>query len=384
MERLDSVSSTFRRVILLYVREGALFAQPFDERAAKARGEPHLLVPNVHYFYGPRHAAFSASQTGVLAYQIAARPSRLVWFDRGGKETGQLGEPAVVKGGLRISPDGARAAVDIENPTTGTSDVWVFEPARGVATRLHSDPVDEVMPVWSADGNKVLYRSDRRGPPDIYEIAVGVPGSEKPVLELPGVQQPEDVSADGKLLAYLNEVATGTWNVWLLPLQGERKPRVWAPTRFDQSSPRFSPDGRWIAFESDESGDPEVYVALTEGGGEKRRISPAGGRIPALAPGRKGALLRHSDRLPHGGFRPPRSEMGGRRAGAALSRRAGDPELRRDSGWVPFPGAPAAGKISRVAAPSDRELAGDAERRTMTLAAGTKLGPYATGASART
>jgi Tol biopolymer transport system component len=265
---------------LLYVRESALFAQPFDERGAMVQGEPRLLVPSVHYFYGPRHAAFSASHTGVLAYQTAARPSRLVWFDRGGKETGQLGEPAVVKGGLRISPDGARAAVDIENATTGTSDVWVFEPARGVATRLHSDPVDEVMPVWSSDGSKVLSRSARHGPPDIYEIAVGVPGSEKPVLELPGVQQPEDVSADGKLLAYLNEVATTTWNIWLLPLQGERKPRVWAPTRFDQSSPRFSPDGRWIAFESNESGDPEVYVALTEGGGEKRRISPAGGRFP--------------------------------------------------------------------------------------------------------
>ena len=280
VERLESRFEYVSPGFLLYVREGALFAQPFDERAAKARGEPHLLVPNVHYFYGPRHAAFSASNTGVLAYQTAARPSRLVWFDRGGKETGQLGEPAVVKGGLRISPDGARAAVDIENATTGTSDVWVFEHARGVATRLHSDPVDEVMPVWSADGSRVLYRSDRRGPPDIYEIAVDVPGSEKPVLELPGVQQPEDVSADGKLLAYLNEVATTTWNVWLLPLQGERKPRVWAPTRFDQSSPRFSPDGRWIAFESNESGDPEVYVALTEGGGEKRRISPAGGRFP--------------------------------------------------------------------------------------------------------
>jgi eukaryotic-like serine/threonine-protein kinase len=264
---------------LLYVREGALFAQPFDEGNAKLRGEPRLLAPNIHYFYGPRHAAFSASRTGVLAYQTAARPSRLVWLDRAGKETGQLGEPAVVKG-LRISSDGARVAMDIENPTTGTSDIWVFEPARGVATRLHSDPVDEIMPVWSADGSKVLYRSDRHGPPDIYEITVDVPGSEGPVLELPGVQQPEDVSGDGRLLAYLDESATTSGNIWLLPLQGERKPRVWAPTRFNQSSPRFSPDGRWIAYESNESGDPEVYVALTEGGAEKRRISPAGGRSP--------------------------------------------------------------------------------------------------------
>ena len=208
---------------LLYVRDGALFAQSFDEGNAKLRGEPRLLVPNVHYFYGPRHAAFSASRTGVLAYQTAARPSRLVWLDRGGKETGQLGEPAVVKGGLRISPDGARVAVDIENPTTGTSDIWVFEPARGVATRLHSGPVDEIMPVWSADGSKVLYRSDRHGPPDIYEIAVDVPGSERPVLELPGVQQPGDVSADGKLLAYSQRSRNDDLEHLAAPAPGKRQ-----------------------------------------------------------------------------------------------------------------------------------------------------------------
>ncbi|HEY6930098.1 MAG TPA: protein kinase [Thermoanaerobaculia bacterium] len=262
---------------ILYVRESALFAQSFDVREMKLLDEPRLLVPNVHYFYGPRHAAFSASQTGVLAYQIAKRPSRLAWFGRDGKEAGQLSEPSVV-GGLRISPDGSRAAVDVENPTTGTSDIWVFELAGGVSTRLHSDPVDEIMPVWSADGSRVLYRSDRRGPPDIYEIGVGGPGSEKPVLELPGVQQPEDISRDGKLLAYLEGVTTT--NIWMFPLDGQRKPWVWAPTRFSQSSARFSPDGRWLAYESDETGDPEVYVALTDGAGEKRRISPAGGRLP--------------------------------------------------------------------------------------------------------
>ena len=106
------------------------------------------------------------------------------------------------------------------------------------------------------------------------------PGSEKPILELPGVQQPEDVSRDGRWLAYLNEIATTVWNIFLLPLGGEAKPVPWLPTRFNQTSPRFSPDGRWIAYDSDESGASEVFVALTEGGGEKRRISPTGGRWP--------------------------------------------------------------------------------------------------------
>jgi Tol biopolymer transport system component len=264
---------------LLSVRDSTLFAQPFDPRKALLHGEAIQLASSVHYFFGPSHATFSASRTGVVAYQTSAHRSRLTWFDRAGKETGALGDPSVVKG-LRISPDGSRAAVDIENPKTGSSDIWVFELGRGVSTRLHSDPVDEKMPVWSADGAKLFYRSDRHGPPDIYQIAVGIPGSEQPLLELPGVQQPEDVSRDGRLLAFLNEVASTVWNIWLLPLAGERKPSPWRQTRFSESSPRFSPDGRWIAYESDESGDPEVYVALTEGGGEKRRISPGGGSRP--------------------------------------------------------------------------------------------------------
>ncbi|HXM76958.1 MAG TPA: hypothetical protein VN971_09290, partial [Thermoanaerobaculia bacterium] len=278
---------------LVYAREGALFAQRFDDRSARLSGEPQQLAANVHYFYGPSLAAFSTSETGDLVYQRAAGLSRLVWFDRQGKEIGQLGAPSLVKG-LRISPDGGSAAAAIGDPRWGTSDIWVFDAGRGISTRLHSDPVDEMMPVWAADGSKVLYRSDRQGPPDIYEIAVGVPGSEKPVLALPGLQQPEDVSRDGRLLAYVQEVASTVWNIWLLPLEGERKPASWRRTRFNESSPRFSPDGRWIAYESNESGDPEIYVALTNGGGEKRRISPGGGRRPRWR--RDGKELYYSDR----------------------------------------------------------------------------------------
>ena len=278
---------------LVYAREGALFAQRFDDRSARLSGEPQQLAANVHYFYGPSLAAFSTSETGDLVYQRAAGLSRLVWFDRQGKEIGQLGAPSLVKG-LRISPDGGSAAAAIGDPRWGTSDIWVFDAGRGISTRLHSDPVDEMMPVWAADGSKLLYRSDRQGPPDIYEIAVGVPGSEKPVLALPGLQQPEDVSRDGRLLAYVQEVASTVWNIWLLPLEGERKPAPWRSTRFNESSPRFSPDGRWIAYESNESGDPEIYVALTNGGGEKRRISPGGGRRPRWR--RDGKELYYSDR----------------------------------------------------------------------------------------
>ncbi len=283
VRRLDSRVEYAPPGYLIYVRDGSLFAQPFDEHKALLQGEPRLLAPNVHYHAGPGHAAFSVSQTGVLAYQTAARPSRLVWLDRQGKEVGQLGEPSAMKG-LRISPDGTRVAVDIGDRRTGTADVWVFDISSGVSTRLHSDAADEVMPVWSADGSRVLYRSDRKGPPDIYEIRPGTPGSERALLELPGIQQPEDVSRDGRWLVYLSWDQTTLWDIWLLPLAGERKPRPWLATRFNETSPRFSPDGRWIAYESDESGAPEVYAALTDGAAEKRRISPSGGRRPRWRP----------------------------------------------------------------------------------------------------
>jgi Tol biopolymer transport system component len=248
-------------------------------RKARLQGEPRLLADDVHYHIGPSNAAFSVSQTGVLAYETAALPSRQVWLDRQGREVGQLGQPSVVQG-LRISPDGGRVALDIADRRTGTSDIWLFELSRGVSTRLHFDAVDEILPVWSPDGSRLIYRSDRQGAPDAYELTIGVPGSEKVLLKAPGIQQPEDISRDGRFLLYLNQLGTTTWSIWLMPLQGERRPFEWLHSEFNQTSPRFSPDGRWIAYESDESGEAEIYAAQTDGGGEKRRLSPAGGRRP--------------------------------------------------------------------------------------------------------
>ncbi|MEO8349351.1 MAG: hypothetical protein ABI610_10595, partial [Acidobacteriota bacterium] len=262
---------------LVYVRDGALFAQPFDERNPRLYGDPQLLSESVNYFFGPANAAFSASTNGSLVFETAPAASRLVWFDRAGKEVGQLGQPMVVDG-FRISPDGSSVAVDIEQKRTGTSDIWVFEKS-GVSTRLHSDAVDEVMPVWHPEGSKIVFRSDQKGPPDIHEMTVGSSASERPLYEQEAVQQAEDISLDGRMLVFLNDMQS-TSDLWLLTLLGERKASPWLRSRFKEASPRFSPDGRWIAYESDESGSPEIYAALTEGGGEKRRLSTNGGRAP--------------------------------------------------------------------------------------------------------
>ena len=263
---------------LFFARDGALFAQRFDVEQKRLTGEPVVVASSIDYFYGPANAAFSVSQTGVVAFEAAPSVSRLLWLDRAGKETGQLGQPAVIDG-FRISPDGRAVAVSIGERTTGTADIWAFDLTRGVSDRIHHDSVDEIRPTWTPDGSKLLFRSDAQGPPDIYEMSIGVPGSENLLFKDEMVQQPEDVTPDGQLLAYLNDLQT-TADIFLLPLQGDQKPKPWLRTRFDETSPRFSPDGRWIAYESDESGDPEVYVARTEGARDKRRISPAGGSLP--------------------------------------------------------------------------------------------------------
>jgi eukaryotic-like serine/threonine-protein kinase len=263
---------------LVYVRDNALFAQPFDAKKAILSGEPTLVAEDVHHFFGPGHAAFSVSQAGVIAYQAAKTPVRLVWLDRRGKELGVLGQPAVVDF-VRISPSGNRIATNVEDSRFGTFDLWVFEAASGASTRLTSGQIDESAPVWTPDGARLFFRRDDKGPPDIAQMVVGSPGSERALLIEPGVQQPEDVSRDGRSLVYLQDAAT-TADIWLMSLDGDPRLKPWLRSPFNERNPRFSPDGRWIAYDSDESGTREIYVALTDGAGEKKRISPSGGREP--------------------------------------------------------------------------------------------------------
>src|SRR5262249_23820763 len=141
--------------------------------------------------------------------------------------------------------------------------------------------VGETQPVWSPDGATVAYGSERKGPPDIVAMGTsGGQGGERVLLEGPGVEFPQDFSRDRHYLAYISASQGDNWDIWLLPLEGRGPPVPWLQTPSNESSPRFSPDGRWIAYESDESGATEVYVARTDAAGDKRRLSPAGGQKP--------------------------------------------------------------------------------------------------------
>ena len=224
---------------LLFVREGTLFAQPFDAVAARLTGGPAVVTPAVNFFYGPANASFSASQTGVMAYEAAPAASRLLWLDRIGRAAGALGPPSVLDG-FRISPDGRSVAVSRVEPTTGTGDIWMFDLSLGVSDRIHDDAVDEVHPVWWPDGSKLLFRSDGQGPPDIHEMSMGVPGSDRLLFRDEMVQQAEDVSPDARLLVYLND-PQATADILLLRLDGDHSPPHGSrpvSTRGARASPR--------------------------------------------------------------------------------------------------------------------------------------------------
>jgi eukaryotic-like serine/threonine-protein kinase len=282
---------------LLFVRDGTLLAQPFDVDKARFTGEPKPIVDGVHYFHNTGLAAFSVSENGV-AWRAAARNSRLVWLDRSGVELSVIGSAGFQADG-RLSPDGHRLAVGIVDPKQGASDVWVYDLDRDSSERVTFRPLDEKAPVWAPDGRTIYYRSDGAGgPPDIFRWTSEAEGG-KVYYRGPGVQEPQDVSPDGKWLLFVDQRQAGAGDINVLPLSpsGPGPARPFVATPFNESSPRFSPDGHWVAYQSDVSGRPEVYVRPFEGSVVTTRLSKDGGTRPRwsgngkelfyLAPGRR-------------------------------------------------------------------------------------------------
>ncbi len=264
---------------LLHVREGVLLAQAFDERKARMTGEPVALADHVYQFNGPLMAGFSSSRTGVVIYEGSTRSSRLSWLDRIGKELERLPVTGAIRA-VRLSPDGRSLAMGIEDEKKGSSDIWTYDFERRLPVRVTLDPRDEKNPVWSADGKSIFFRADWMGPPDIYKISVGSPESAAPAVARPGVQFPEDVSPDGRLLVFTEFIRRTNGDLWLLPLSGGGKPFPLSQAPFDEKGARFSPDGRWLAYYSNESGSREVYLRPVEASGERFRVSSGGGTMP--------------------------------------------------------------------------------------------------------
>jgi len=273
----DDVPATFvAPATLLLVRAGAIVAVRFDPVRASVSGEAVTVADAVGWDATMIRVAFSASATGVLAYRPGlAVPRRLLWFDRNGTERGSVGPiDDNAPSSPEISRDGRRAA--IFRTVAGNMDVWLIDLARGVPTRFTFHEQVDFFPVWSADGERVIFASNRGGVFDLYEKAVGG-GDEQLMTRSSRPKLPLSASSDGRFVLFGSQVPETGVDLWAIPLSGDRKEIAVAQTRFDEMAGQFSPDGRWVAYESNESGHVEIYARPFPEGGAATQVSSAGG-----------------------------------------------------------------------------------------------------------
>ncbi|HEY3122138.1 MAG TPA: protein kinase [Vicinamibacteria bacterium] len=271
---------------LLFEQGGTLMMQGLDERSGSLRGTPTALEDHVTARVGPSHLAVSISDTGVMAYWWGG-PSKgrltteLLWIDRTGRPLGRIGDAALYAS-PSLSADGRRLVVSRFNADTFTQDLWTYDFASGVGSRL-SFPTSSTgrwtAPVWSPDGRQIAYAVNK-GIAELNRVEADG-GPEIPLLK-PGTyysMHPSDWSPDGSFVVYQAPVAGTGWDVWAFDLREERpRPLVQAPA--NQVQGRVSPDGRWLAYSSDESGTFEVYVQPLSSPGGKRQVSTSGGSQP--------------------------------------------------------------------------------------------------------
>ena len=271
---------------LLFTHGGTLMVQPFDIGSLKLSGEPHPVADHIES--GATRstlsiATFAASPNGVILWRHDNRssPSSLQWLDRSGKALGVVGEAADYSNPA-LSPDESKLAVSIRDPQTKTRDIWIFDLVRGGKTRLTFDPADDLDCIWSPDGKRIAFTSDRAGQRNLYwKLADGSGPDELLLAGKEGGRNLVDWSRDGKYLIYFDDL---TPHLYVLSLDGDRKPVPFINTPFFTQQGQFSPNDRWVAYRSPESGRNEVFVqgfnldpSQPRG---KWQISSEGGELP--------------------------------------------------------------------------------------------------------
>jgi Tol biopolymer transport system component len=213
--------------------------------------------------------------------QVRFVRSQLTWFERSGKKIAIIGNMADY-GNIELSPDGQRIAVGVMNdPERGTRDIWIVDTATGQHTTFTGETADENWAVWSRDSRSLVFNSSRSGSLDLYQGAAaaskGFPGD--PLLVDREAKWPVSWSTDGRYVLYVTSVQSGTNHIQVLPLFGDHKPFPFRRTEESENWAAFSPDGRWIAYSSTESGPAEVYVAAfpSAASGRKWQVSKGGG-----------------------------------------------------------------------------------------------------------
>lgn len=272
-------TGVFANERLIYWRDGNLLAQPFDPRRGVLSGVASAIAEHAGFDFAFSSAEFSASLDGKLIYVAGEgfTGTQLGWYDRTGKGLGTMGEKDEYVD-VAISPDGARFAVS----TTHAKDreIRVLD-ARGTRNRLGTGRLN--YPTWSADGRQIYFTSDQNGPHDIFAMAADGSGDRKEVVKFPKDQVGAAfmaASPDSKYLAYVAIGPQGKLDLYTIPLTGDRTPHPFLHSTGNQSAPAFSPDGKWLAYESDQSGKRGVYVTPFPAGGAQYQVSVNVGERP--------------------------------------------------------------------------------------------------------
>ncbi len=264
---------------LLFQREGSLLVSSFDTAGLKLTGET-ITVAEQAGARRPGPMVVSVSDTGDLLYKYPdlLPDNQLTWFDRKGNRQGVAGPPGRY-GKASLSPDEKHLVVAHVDPKSNFADLWSMELARGVFTRVTFHSKDEHNPLWSPDGRSIFFNSNRDGPFNIYRKSVA-DGKEELVLKLSSDSGPHSFSPEGRYLTYSEQNLKTKGDLYVLPLFGDRKPIPFSTTEFDEFWGSFSPDGKWIAYDTDESGRREVFVQPFPATGAKWQVSTNGGVIP--------------------------------------------------------------------------------------------------------
>jgi Tol biopolymer transport system component len=242
---------------LLWVRAGALVAQRLDVAKASLTGEPVTLAEAVAVEAIFSQSAVSVADTGLVAYRMGGGGERqLTWLDRSGTARGTVGDADRSLNHPRVSPDGRRVAV--QRTVGGNTDLWLLDGDR--TSRFTFDASVDVRPVWSPDGTRVALASSRMGPMDLYQKLASGGGVEERIVPTDQVKTPSSWSADGRFLLYNSTDPQTTIDLWIAPMVGDRTPSLFLKTPFREVLGEFSPDGRWVAYQSNETGQDEVYV----------------------------------------------------------------------------------------------------------------------------
>jgi Tol biopolymer transport system component len=257
------------------MRDDALMAQPFDPEGLALSGDPVTVAGPIGANIQNSAAGFTVSDTGLLAYRSRdARNRQLTVFDRTGAQVGVFGQVGF-HSNPAVSPDFTRVAVR----DGSTDDIWILDRARGSTSRFTFDRASDNSPLWSPDGQRVAFASNRNGTFDLYQKSTSG-GDEELLFQSEQPKTPEDWSIDGRWLLYRTQGQSTNADLWMLRFDNGRKPEAVLTSAAEEREGRFSPDGKWIAFVSSESGTLQVFVQALPISGPKRQVSIAGGHQP--------------------------------------------------------------------------------------------------------